>query len=168
MSSLYNCVCIFVCVCKYTGALHMHHLIIMTMSANVGEIFSTLIITSSAKHRRAITGPSNRFITQLWQCLSEFSYSWGRTRGRKYLFNEMLCSNILATERKNWANCSLTIVWDEVKRQCLERRAWGGAAEAKSEPFYYIKMLLTNNAYTLVVILLRTYVFIYFFLFEFQ
>lgn len=110
--------------------------------------------------------------------LSGFSDSWEGVvwgwGGRKYLLNEMPLGYVVGNrgglypshchggrvERENkWRERTTPTLCRE-EPEAVQRRQ-------KVNRFYYIKMLHTNNAYTLVVILLRTYVFLLL-LFEFQ
>lgn len=59
---------------RSTGALHMHHLIIMTMSGSVGEIFTTLVWHSASSVDEQL--PASQIISQLY-CVFLFFYICG-------------------------------------------------------------------------------------------
>lgn len=77
-----GCVCLASFACVFgaghgAGAAHMHHLIIMTMSASIGEIFTTLVWHPASSAEEQL--PAYQIILQLFLfvCMSVCSDSDG-------------------------------------------------------------------------------------------
>lgn len=128
--------------------------------------------------RRAITGLSNHFTARFCVCvclrlsaLSMFSGSPGTKKTNLHEFpvsQHALQLHLQLPVLQEWAEQSfswhtrrtLSFLKEDTRWQCgpatsscrtktKEKARGGGSVEAKSEPFYYIKMFHTNNAYTL-------------------
>lgn len=154
-------------LCDCTGALHAHR---PNYDDNVSPCWRNIhpaCLAFGVKRGRAITGPVKSFYscvlfptvfsdsTCFTGCFVTYLTGYSVYQLGLIIANYKQMHQLPAFERSNkikrvrlkaetgsqkFFSSDLTWQW----------KAWGGAVEAKSEPFYYSKMFHTNNAYTLV------------------